>query len=622
MGANLEHLGTRPQGPKRRGDGAVQWQIWAPRAQRVQLLVWTDEGVQREIPLSAEGNGYYSVVLPDVKEGTRYAYRLDGGAQLLPDPASRWQPQGVHQPSAVFFADRYEWSDTQWRGVSFDELVIYETHVGTFTAAGTLDAAIARLAQLVELGVTAVELMPLAQFPGTRNWGYDGVHWYAVQNSYGGPQALQRFVDAAHRAGLAVILDVVYNHLGPEGNYLERFGPYFTDRYHTPWGAALNYDGADSDHVRRFAIDSACMWVRDFHIDGLRLDAVQTIHDTGAYHFLAELRDAVQETAAECGRSVHVIAETNQNDVRLIGARERGGYGLNAVWSDDFHHSVHALLTGERDGYYVDFGTPEQLAKAIEDGFVYDGCYSAFRRRRHGSSAAGYPRQAFAVCIQNHDQVGNRALGDRLGTLIGPEAQRLACGLLLTAPFTPILFMGEEYGERRPFPFFCAYLDPDLVERVRKGRRREFAELAFRWHVEVPDPQDTTTFEQAVLGWSWPAGSPHAHLRMLYCDLLHARRCWPALRDRQHTRARIVRTNGPVLVVERGIAPRAVIWANLADSPLEPPEAPDAATPVLSTAERCYGGGRDVSVAVESLYPWELLIWGEADWRKSWRTTR
>ena len=395
-------------------------------------------------------------------EGLPYAFKLADGREY-PDPASRWQPDGVHRPSAVFFPESYRWSDAAWRGVARDDLVIYELHVGTFTPEGTFDAIIPRLPQLRSLGVTAVELMPVAQFAGDRNWGYDAVYPYAVQNSYGGPRALQRLVDAAHQAGLAVILDVVYNHLGPEGNYLGNFGPYFTDRYRTPWGMAINYDGPDSDAVRQFVIDNARMWVRDFHIDGLRLDAVHAIYDLSPRHILAEIQAAVQREAARAGRLVHVIAESNQNDVRLIRPRERGGYGLDGVWSDDFHHSVHALLTGERDGYYLDFGEPAHLAKALNDVFVYDGCYSPFRRRRHGSRVGAIDRTRFVVCVQNHDQVGNRARGDRLGTLVAPAAQRLACGLLLLSPCVPLLFMGEEYGEAEAL---------SLLLLVRRSRRR------------------------------------------------------------------------------------------------------------------------------------------------------
>ena len=340
--------------------------------------------------------------------------------------------------------------------------------------------------------------------------------------------------------GLAVILDVVYNHIGPEGNYFAKFGPYFTDRYHTPWGKAINFDGPDSDPVRQFVIDNACAWVRDFHVDGLRLDAVQTIYDFSARHILADIKAAVKQVADSQGRIVHVIAETNQNDVRLINPPERGGYGLDAVWSDDFHHSVHALLTGERDGYYQDFGRAEDLAKAYNSVFVYDGCFSPFRRRRHGSLVGSLKRTQFVVCVQNHDQVGNRAQGDRFGSILSPPAQRLACGLLLLSPCVPLLFMGEEYGEQRPFPFFCSFSDAGLIEAVRRGRREEFAALRFDWSTEIPDPQSPETFLSAKLAWSWPEGSLQAKHRRLYQDLLAARRQWPALRDREHTNARLI----------------------------------------------------------------------------------
>jgi maltooligosyltrehalose trehalohydrolase len=489
--------------------------------------------------MTPEGDGYHVHRQPHAEEAAPYALKLADGRDY-PDPASRWQPDGVHGPSAVFSPESYRWSDAAWHGIARDELVIYEVHVGTSTPQGTFAAMIPRLPELPALGVTAIELMPVAQFPGDRNWGYDAVYPYAVQNSYGGPRALQQLVDAAHQVGLAVFLDVVYNHLGPEGNYLGNFGPYFTDRYRTPWGMAVNYDGPQSDAVRQFVIDNARTWVRDFHVDGLRLDAVQTIFDLGPRHILAEIQAAVQREAARLGRLVHVIAETDQNDVRLIRPKERGGYGLDGVWNDDFHHSIHALLSGERDGYYLDFGEPAHVAKALSDVFVYDGCYSPFRRRRHGSRVGAIDRTRFVVCVQNHDQVGNRARGDRLGTIVAPAAQRLACGLLLLSPCVPLLFMGEEYGEQRPFPFFCSFDDPVVVEAVRRGRRQEFADLAFQWGTDIPDPQAPETFAAAKLDWTWPEGSPHAQIRRLYQDLLAARRRWPALRDRRHTKARLL----------------------------------------------------------------------------------
>jgi len=489
--------------------------------------------------MTPEGFGYFTCRQSDVRAGLRYAFRLDDGREY-PDPASRWQPDGVHQPSALWFPTEYKWGDGSWRGVPREELAVYELHVGAFTPEGTLAAIIPRLGQLAELGVTAIELMPVAQFPGERNWGYDGVHPFAAQNTYGGPRALQELIDAAHQAGLAVLLDVVYNHFGPEGNYLGLFGPYETDRYRTPWGKAVNFDGPESDPVRRFVIDNALFWVRDFHADGLRLDAVHAIHDFSARHILAELQSEVQAEAARAGRVVHVIAESDLNDVRLVVPPERGGHGLDAAWSDDFHHCVHALLTGERDGYYRDFGRPEQLAKAYNDVYVYDGCYSPFRQRRHGNRVGEADRTRFVVSVGNHDQVGNRALGERLTALLPPEARRLACGLLLVSPCVPLLWMGEEYGETRPFPFFSSFGDPQLVEAVRRGRREEFAALEFRWGTEIPDPQSPETFLAAKLQWDWSSPEPSAR-RRLHADLLAARRCWPALRDRRHTVARCSR---------------------------------------------------------------------------------
>ncbi len=477
-----------------------------------------------------------------------------------------------------------------------------------------------RLPDLRALGVTAIELMPVSQFAGERNWGYDGVYPYSVQNSYGGPRGLQRLVDAAHGAGLAIILDVVYNHFGSEGNYAGNFGPYFTDRYHTPWAAAINYDGPDSDAVRQFAIDNARMWVRDYHLDGLRLDAVHAIYDLGPRHILAEIQDAVQQEAARARRLVHVIAESNQNDVRWVLPPERGGCGLDAVWVDDFHHAVHAFLTGERDGYYADFGRAEQVAKTFNEVFVYDGCYSKFRRRRHGSQAGAIDRTRFVVCIQNHDQVGNRARGERLGSVIAPSGQRLACGLLLLSPCVPLLFMGEEYGEERPFPFFCSFADPVIIEAVERGRRHEFADLKFQWQAEIPDPQDPGTFAAAKLAWAWPEGSPPAQLRQLYQDLLLARRRWPALRDRRQTTARLLRSGdsqaapeGPSLfVLQRGGEAGILAVANLAKAirSIAAIDLHDREL-LLSTEDPRYGGCRWQDHSPERIFPHELLIFSD-----------
>jgi maltooligosyltrehalose trehalohydrolase len=407
------------------------------------------------------------------------------------------------------------------------DLVLYELHVGTYSRSRTFDGVIDDLPRLRALGITAIEVMPVAAFPGARNWGYDGVAWYAVHEAYGGPSGLRRLVDAAHNAGLAVIMDVVYNHVGPEGNYLDDFAPYFTDVYHTPWGQAVNYDQADSDDVRGFVVDNARMWIEEYHCDGLRLDAVHAIYDFGARHIVQEIADAVHVSGEAAGRQTVVIAESDQNDPRIVRQAERDGYGCDGQWSDDFHHAVHAELTGERGGYYADFGGVGMIATALRQPFVYAGQRSAYRRRRHGAPTDSASRQRFVVCIQNHDQVGNRAAGDRLDTLVSFEQRKLAAALLLLSPYVPLLFMGEEYGERRPFQYFVSHTDPELVRAVREGRRNEFA--AFGWENDVPDPQSEETFERSTLDPSVAGTGRHAHLAALYHRLLRLRRTEPAL---------------------------------------------------------------------------------------------
>lgn len=470
--------------------------------------------------MQPEPDGYHSSVVHDLQPDSSYFYALCDGRNV-PDPASRFQPQGVHGPSQIVAPHSFVWSDRTWTGRDLSSSFFYELHVGTYTDSGTFDAIIPHLDGLADLGITTIELMPIAQFPGTRNWGYDGTYPFAAQNSYGGPQGLQQLVDAAHARGLAVALDVVYNHLGPEGNYLGVYGPYFSSRYKTPWGEAINFDGPDSDPVRRFFIDNALYWLEFFHIDALRLDAVHGIFDFGANPFLAELQAQVRSLSQRLGRQIHVIAESNLNDAKLLHSPEKGGYDLDAQWSDDFHHSVHTLLTKEQTGYYADFGKLSNLADTLRNGWCYSGQYSTFRRRRHGNSPAGLARSRFVVCTQNHDQVGNRARGERLTTLVDTEALKLAAGITLLSPLTPLLFMGEEYAEISPFQYFVSHGDRDLVEAVRKGRLEEFS--SFDWVDEVPDPQAESTFEVSRLDHSLEEREPHRTMLGLYKHLIRFR---------------------------------------------------------------------------------------------------
>jgi len=500
------------------GKGRCRFEVWAPLARKVEVHIVAP--VERLLPLQRDDRGYHHAILDGVEPGNLYLYKLDD-LKERPDPASRLQPEGVHDPSQVVDSS-FPWDDGSWSGPFLRDYIIYELHVGTFTAEGTFDAIIPHLDELKELGITAMELMPVAQFPGSRNWGYDGVFPFAVQDSYGGPQGLKRLVSACHQKGLAVVLDVVYNHLGPEGNCLGDFGPYSTDRYRTPWGSALNFDGPDSDEVRRFFIENALYWVTEFHIDALRLDALHAILDISPRPFLEELADAVHHQAGQLNRRVYLIGESDLNDPHLVRPPELGGYGLDAQWNDDFHHCLHTLLTGEQTGYYQDFGRLEQLAKAFREGFVYSGEYSSHRRRRHGVSSAHIPAQCLVAFAQNHDQVGNRMLGERLSQLVSFDRLKLAAGTILLSPFIPLLFMGEEYGEMAPFQYFTSHSDPALAEAVRRGRCGEFA--AFRWQGEPADPQDEMTFWQAKVNHNLRQEGRHRVLSGFYRELIQLRK--------------------------------------------------------------------------------------------------
>jgi maltooligosyltrehalose trehalohydrolase len=530
------------------------FRVWAPSAGRVEVLVASQPHPMT--PAGRDRPGWWEVEVA-VPDGTDYAFRLDGGEPLA-DPRSPRQPYGPAGASRTYDHAAFAWPEANWRGAPLAGAVIYELHVGTFTTEGTLDAAIGRLDYLAELGVTVVELMPVAAFPGTHGWGYDGIGLWAVHEPYGGPDALKRFVTACHRRGLAVYLDVVYNHVGP-GNRLADFGPYFTTAHMTPWGPAVNLDQPGSDEVRAFIIENALMWLRDYRVDGLRLDAVHALTDSRAVHLLEELGLAVDAAAASTGRPAVLIAESDMNNPRLITPREAGGYGLTGQWNDDFHHALHALVTGERQGYYADFGAIAGLAKTLAGAYFHDGCWSSFRGRTHGRpvDTLRTPGYRFVCFAQDHDQIGNRATGDRIAaTLSGHPCRdgllRAASALVLTAPFTPMLFMGEEWGADTPWQFFSDHTDPGLAAAVSAGRRSEFT--AHGWGPEeVPDPQDKETFLRSKLDWVQPGREPYRSLLSWYRELLALRRERPELTDPRLDRVRVdYDERGGWLVVHRG----------------------------------------------------------------------
>jgi len=539
----------------------VRFEVWAPDASSVEVLV----GGRRRPMRDANRPGWWRADVPSATPGTDYAFVLDGGPPL-PDPRSPWQPTGPDGPSRVVDHGAYEWADGGWTGRALAGAVVYELHIGTFTAEGTFAAALDHLDHLVDLGVTHVEIMPVSAFPGRNGWGYDGVCPWAVHDPYGGPEGLKRLVDACHAHGLGVILDVVHNHLGPSGNHLPQFGPYFTDRYRTPWGSAVNLDGPGSDEVRAYLVASAIMWLRDYHVDGLRLDAVHALADNRAVPFLEELAEAVDKLAAATGRPLFLIAESDLNDPRVVTPRESGGMGVHAQWSDDFHHALHALLTGERQGYYGDFGSMGTLAKTLTKVWLHDGTWSSFRERTHGRPVptSRMPAHRFLGYLQTHDQVGNRATGDRLSATLPPALLAAGAALVLTAPFTPMLFMGEEWGASTPWQYFTDHTDPDLAEAVRNGRRQEFA--AHGWDADrIPDPQSPQTVRDSRLNWDEVKEPRHAALLAWYKRLIALRRQWENLTDPDLTRVQVTfEETAGWLMVHRGAFRTAV---NLADQP-------------------------------------------------------
>jgi maltooligosyltrehalose trehalohydrolase len=502
----------------------TSFRVWAPLAEKVQLLL--DGSL---VPMNPEQNGYWRRDCTDAGHGMDYAFVLDGG-DPLPDPRSPWQPCGVHGRSRVLDHSRFHWSDAGWRPPMLSSAIIYELHIGTFTPQGTFGGAVERLEYLQQLGITHVELMPVAEFSGAWGWGYDGADLFAPHHAYGGPEGLKRFVDACHAAGLAVLLDVVYNHLGPSGNYLGRFGPYFTTRYSTPWGSAVNLDGAGSSEVRRFLCDNALMWLRDYHFDGLRIDAIHAFFDRSAVPFLEQLAGEVKRLEAHLGRSLVLIAESDLNDPLVVTPTEAGGCGIDAQWSDDFHHALHSVLTGERAGYYQDFGTLGDVGRALENAFVFDGRRSLFRGRPHGRKPEGLPGWRFLGYLQTHDQVGNRAQGERSSRLMNLGRLKIGAAMVLCAPFIPMLFQGEEFAADTPFQYFTNHEEPELARAVSEGRRQEFA--AFGWKaVDIPDPQDPETFSRSKLTWTELEREPHASLLAWHKQLIALRRNNPAFTD-------------------------------------------------------------------------------------------
>ena len=516
-------------------DEEVTFRVWAPFRKSVAVAL-QEKKSSRKIDLYTEDNGFFSTTC-NARAGVDYFFILDK-TKKRPDPASRFQAGGVHGPSRIVNSEDFEWSDQNWRGVRKKDLIIYEVHVGTFTKEGNFRSVIAKLKHLKRLGVAAVELMPVGQFPGRRNWGYDGAYMYAPQNSYGGPTELKRLIDSCHAEGLAVILDVVYNHVGPEGNYLGDFGPYFSDKYHTPWGRALNYDSENCDEVRRYVVSNALYWISEFHVDGLRLDAVHGIFDSSAKHILLEISQQTHLLAKSLQREFHLIAESDLNDPKILKPAELVGYEMDAQWSDDFHHSVHAFLTGERKGYYLDFGTLGEVAKSIGEGFVIDGKYSNYRKRSHGFSSKGLPGDLFVIYTQNHDQVGNRLGGERLSLLVSKEKLKLAVGLCLLSQSIPMLFMGEEYAESSPFYYFVEHSVKSLIKAVRKGRMREFMSKGEKG--KFIDPQSISAFRNSKLDWVLLKQKRHKEMLEYYKELIELRRSHSAFEEFDRKNLRMI----------------------------------------------------------------------------------
>ena len=592
------------------GQDGVQFRVWAPNLTSLAVKLHGESPSTfppstfppstfppSTFPMTRCGEDF-EVIVPVARPGDFYTLILDE-KNGRPDPVSRSQPRGVHGPSQIVDPESFVWSDHDWKGIPRSEYIFYELHTGTFTPDGTFEGIISRIRSLKELGITAIELMPVAEFPGSRNWGYDGVYLYAPHSAYGGPSGLKKLVNACHREGLAVVLDVVYNHLGPEGNYLAEFGPYFTDRYWTPWGQAINFDGSGSDTVRRFFIENAIYWLTEYHIDALRLDAIHGMFDIGAVHILAELSERFHQQAERLGRQAWVIAESDLNDVRVIRERSVGGYALDAQWHDEFHHAVVSYMTGARQGYMSGFGRFQDIQKAIQDGFVYDGRYSAYRRRHFGSSSKEDPGDKFVGFIQNHDQIANAAQGCRLSELVSLEQYKLAVTLLLCSPCLPLLFMGEEFADTSPFLYFTSHTDPVLARAVTEGRRREYQDFAIPG--EFLDPQSPETFRKSKINWALAGEPRHAAVLRLYRHLIALRKRWPCLSNGRKDLTRVdINEDAQWLILDRSDpdGSRALLVCNFGPLALSAPELDldrrsSDSQMVVWTGAATYGGDPD-----------------------------
>lgn len=516
----------RTVGAEYQEDGTCIFTVWAPQKEAMLLHVIYPK--EHKVEMQKDKYGYFKTELSNVHPESRYFFMPEGESDY-PDPGSNYQPEGVHGPSQVVDHRSYQWQDGSWRGLPFKNLVLYELHVGTFTPEGTFEAIIPLLDDIADTGINAIELLPVSQFPGNRNWGYDGVYPYAVQASYGGPNSFKKLVDACHKRGIAVFLDVVYNHLGPEGNYFGKYGPYFTDKYCTPWGDALNYDGAWSDGVREYFSNNPLYWFEHFHLDGLRLDAIHTVYDTGAICLWELIYNKKEELEQKLGRPLHLIAECDLNSPKVVKIPDLGGFGFTAQWLDDFHHALYVLLHKEGQHYYVDFGQMEQLAKAFTDGFVHSGEFISYRKRKHGVSSAGIPGDKFVAFTQNHDQIGNHVGSLRLSSLIDFERLKLGAAAIMLSSYVPMLFMGEEYAEENPFYYFISHSDKDLIKAVQKGRKEEFAD--FHWETDPPDPQAEETFNNSKLQWQKRREGKHGIMLQWYKALIHLRRTEPVLQN-------------------------------------------------------------------------------------------